>query len=437
MTNPQPKNSYSKGFFGKRLRLASLLVVLLLAGALVVWRGGYPAFLLHSGRDALTSHQIPVALEVLGRAERLSPQDPEIQFHLARASRLSGRFGEMQAHLRKGQAFGLSAERLRREQVLAMAQSGKIRETETQLAELFASPGDDGQAICEAVVSGMFLCYRLKDAFTILEAWRRDFPKDSQPDVVEGMYNFQKRVYLRAAELFERALRLEPQRHDVRLQLAESLRQLHRLDDASLHYQKCLDASPHNPDILVGYGRCLLEQGNLMQSRSVLNRAIQLSPKHANGSLMMAKLLVADGVASEALPYAEVAYAQMPYEPEVRYVLAQSLQGAGREKEAREQFEFVAAQQQAQSKLRNMLEELEGNPAQVDLRCNVGETLLEYGNPDEGVGWLQSVLEYVPNHSRACLALAKHFRKKGLTAEAEAMEKRGMGDDSGANEASP
>ena len=139
---------------------------------------------------------------------------------------------------------------------------------------------------------------------------------------------------------------------------------------------------------------------------------------------MMAKLNVADGAALAALPFAEQAYALQPYDPEVRYVLAQALQGCGREEQAREHFDFVTAQQQAQSQLRNMLEELEANPSQVGLRYKIGNILLEYGNPEEGVGWLQSVLEYVPNHPEACRALAKHYRRKGRETEAVAIERR-------------
>ena len=137
---------------------------------------------------------------------------------------------------------------------------------------------------------------------------------------------------------------------------------------------------------------------------------------------MLAKLNVADGDASAALPFAEQAFSLQPFDPEVRYVLAQALQGSGHKDRASEHFDFVAAQQQAQSKLRNLLEELEGNPAQAGLRYEIGVILLEYGNPEEGVGWLQSVLEYVPNHPEACRALSKHFRQQGRETEAARMK---------------
>ena len=414
----------TRNFVRGRMRFRLVIVAVCLLVAMACWQLAYPAYLRYCGESELNSRRIPAALDWLARAEAVQPSDRRTQFDLARANRLSGRFVEMQTHLQKARDLGFPADRLKREQLLAMAQSGRIREIEPQLAELFSSPGEDGREICEAVVSGMFLCYRLQDAFTILGAWRRDYPTDPQPDVVEGLYSFQKRVWLKAAESFEKAIRLAPGRDDVRLHLADSLRNLQRLDEAQRHYLECLKANPRDPNILVGLGRCLFEQGDLKQSKSRLTQALAIDAKHPNGTLMMAKLNVADGAASEALPFAEQAYALQPFDPEVRYVLAQALQGCGREEQAREHFDFVTAQQQAQSQLRNMLEELEANPSQVGLRYKIGNILLEYGNPEEGVGWLQSVLEYVPNHPEACRALAKHYRRKGRETEAVAIERR-------------
>ena len=222
----------TRNFVRGRMRFRLVIVAVCLLVAMACWQLAYPAYLRYCGESALNSRRIPAALDWLARAEAVQPSDRRTQFDLARANRLSGRFVEMQTHLQKARDLGFPADRLKREQHLAMAQSGRIREIEPQLAELFSSPGEDGREICEAVVSGMFLCYRLQDAFTILGAWRRDYPTDPQPDVVEGLYNFQKRVWLKAAESFEKAIRLAPGRDDVRLHLADSLRNLQRLDEA-------------------------------------------------------------------------------------------------------------------------------------------------------------------------------------------------------------
>ncbi|MBC7815782.1 MAG: tetratricopeptide repeat protein [Planctomycetaceae bacterium] len=429
------------GFAGRfangRKRYYLMFVAICLLVAATFWRGTCSAYMRQRGNSELYSRRIPEALEWLTDAEKLLPTDRLTQFSLARAYRLSGRFAEMRTHLQKARDLGFPIDRLKREQLLAIAQSGKIREIEPQLADLFSSPGEDGREICEAVVSGMLVCYRLQEAFTILEAWRRDFPTDAQPDVVEGLYYFQKGGWLKAVESFEKAIQMAPDRVEVRLHLANALLQLQRLDDARRHYLACLKTTPRDPNVLVGLGRCLFEQGDLAQAQNKLTQALALDPMHPSGTILLAKLKVADGEAAAALPFAEKAFSLRPFDPEVRYVLAQALQGSGQEERAREHFDFVAAQQLAQSKLRNILEELERNPAQVGLRYDIGEILLQYGNPEEGAAWLQSVLEYAPNHSKACHALAQYFRRLGRETEAAAIERRAQDRDTFASRTSP
>ena len=419
-----------------RRRYYLLFVAICLLAAATFWRGTCAAYLRQRGNSELYSRRIPEALGWLTSAERLLPSDRLTHFSLARAYRLSGRSAEMQTHLEKARDLGFPVDRLKREHLLAIAQSGKIREIEPQLADLFSSPGEDGREICEAVVSGMLVCYRLQEAFTILEAWRRDFPTDAQPYVIEGLYYLQKGVWIKSAESFEKAIQKAPGRFDARLHLANALRQLQRLDESHRQYLECLQATPSNPQVLTGLARCLFEQGDLSQSRDKLTEALAIDPMHPSGTFLLAKLNLADGDASAALPFAEKAFSLMPFDPEVRYVLAQALQGSGRKERARAHFDFVAAQQLAQSKLRNMLEELERNPARVGLRCEIGEILLEYGNPEEGAAWLQSVLEYAPHHPRACHALAGYFRRMGRETEAAAIERRAEDQDTFASRTS-
>jgi hypothetical protein len=44
----------------------------------------------------------------------------------------------------------------------------------------------------------------------------------------------------------------------------------------------------------------------------------------------------------------------------------------------------------------------------VELRYEIGAILLQYGRPQEGVVWLESVLQIQPDHQRARDALAAH-----------------------------
>lgn len=422
---------------GLKFRWTVLCGLLSLLAMGFFWREICSVYVKSRGKSELYARRIPEATGWFKSAELLVPKDAETHFLLARASRLAGKFMDMQSHLSRAKELGFDAERLRREHLLAIAQSGKVREIEPQIADLFSSPGEDGREICEAVVSGMFACYRLQEAFSVLGAWRRDFPQDPQPDFVAGMYSFQAGAWLKAAESFEAALKLAPGRIDARLHLADALLHVHRIDEAHRHFSDCLKSNPTNSTALVGLGQCLIKKGDVSEAEKVFLKALKIDPGNPGATVHMAELKVNSGDGEAALPYAKAAFELKPYDPEVRYILAQALQSCGKTEEAREQFRFVEAQQEGQSQLRNMLEELERNPSNISLRCEIGQTLLKFGNPDEGVGWLYSALEYSPKHARACRILADHFRKSGKDKEADELERRLETRDSTAQSAAP
>jgi tetratricopeptide (TPR) repeat protein len=266
---------------------------------------------------------------------------------------------------------------------------------------MLMNPDDDGPAICEAIVSGYLQAFRVKEAMSVLEAWKRDYPGDPQPMVVRGMYFAHRQNWNSAANEFEAALKLAPDRDDIRAQWAESLRNLGQLSQAREQFEHCRQSSPRNPEVLIGLGRCLLESGDLDGSRQCFELALSVAPTSWSGRFWLGKLLVTAGESEASIPILEEVCRERPYEPDVRYTLAMALQATGHADEANKHFEYVSAQQRAQSELRNKLEILERSPSRTDLRFEIGKTLLDYGNPDEGLGWLQSVLQLDPNHPEA------------------------------------
>lgn len=395
----------------RRRRLAVLCAVIC---GLLIWQGRpwLADFAVWRGRDALELRQFDAAAAWFLRAASIYPGRGDAHFWLARVARLRGQPQQMLARLQAAADAGFPAARLRREQLLAMAQSGNMRHIEKEIPALLIDPGDDGPAICEALVSGYLQTFRLKDALSIVEAWKRDHPRDPQPYVVRGAYFSQRQAWAKASEEFAKALEMAPGRDDARLQWAEALRNLHELDAARRQYERCLHSDPRNPSVLVGIGRCLMESGELEPAQQRFQEALQAAPQHWEARFWLGKLLASEGKAEEALPLLEAVCRERSYEPDVRYTLALALQAAGRSEEARTHFEYVSAQQRAQSELRNKLELLERSPSRVDLRLEIGLTLLEYGNPEEGLGWLQTVLQLVPDHPEARAAIAEYAQRR-------------------------
>jgi len=325
---------------------------------------------------------------------------------LARVERLSGRPQEMQHYLQQAEHHGVVADRTRREYLLSELQSGRIRDLQRDIPDLLIKAGEDAPAVSEALVSGYFQAYRIKEALALLDAWQRDYPDDPQPFFVRGSYYLQRQSWNNAATEFEQALKINPRRTDIRLLWAECLYHLQKLDASRQQFEQCLQSIPKSSVAMIGVGRCLFETGEIEKARQILERALTITPDSWDGRFYLGKLLAADDHPHESLVYLEAICQERPYVPNARYALALALKAAKRDADADVHFRYVMEQQQAQSELRNKLEMLEREPRRTDLRLEIGKTLLKYGNPAEGRGWLQSVLEIEPRHPAALAALA-------------------------------
>ena len=67
------------------------------------------------------------------------------------------------------------------------------------------------------------------------------------------------------------------------------------LKGAAAAFEKVTEADPNNPDGWVNLGRCAVQEGDMERARTVLERALALSPKLARANFFYAKVLRADG----------------------------------------------------------------------------------------------------------------------------------------------
>jgi Flp pilus assembly protein TadD len=67
------------------------------------------------------------------------------------------------------------------------------------------------------------------------------------------------------------------------------------LKGAALAFQKITEADPNNPDGWVNLGRCAVQEGDMARARTVLEKALGISPKLARANFFYAKVLRSDG----------------------------------------------------------------------------------------------------------------------------------------------
>lgn len=411
-------------------RLPSRRAIILLAAVLAVMIAGLftwkPLLLRHRisrARAALERRDAEVALENLQANQRLEPEHAETHFWLARAYRRLGRFGKVREHLERAWKLGHPVEVLKREQWLALAQSGQIQRAEPHLSELLRDPREDGRDICEAYVAGYLLNYRHTRALQLLDAWQKDYPDDAYPWYVQGKLYEGLRNTNKAIECYRRALKLDDKQVSARLRLATLLMSSHQHDEAGRHFETCLENAPDDPEVLTGWGRWLVVKLRNDEARRVLKKALELDPKNLPARLEMGELELSAGNAKEALKWLEPAVRENPYRRKLRYAFARALQRAGRTDEAKQHFAFAAESQRAEARVQGLIDQLAKNSSDVNLRFQIGMTMIQF-NPVEAGTWLRSVVDIDPKHQRAHLALAKYYAEHGPPELAERHRKR-------------
>ncbi len=199
---------------------AWLIVVAVPVAATLAWQPGWAWYHLRQARQALELRDHDRALAQLLSARRMAGPRSDVEFWLARTYRRQGQLPTMSEHLERAWRLGADKSLLEREQWLAQAQSGQLRETEPHLAKLLQMAGDDLPDVCQAYVSGFFANLRFDEADALLAGWEKDFPNDPEPHFLRGHGQEMRLNAGEAVSAYRRGLQLAPHRQDMRLRLA-------------------------------------------------------------------------------------------------------------------------------------------------------------------------------------------------------------------------
>jgi cytochrome c-type biogenesis protein CcmH/NrfG len=378
------------------------------------WHRGEVWYRLHRGKEAVEQRDADGAVERLVPVLTLAPENAEAHFWLARAYRRRGDMPQVRIHLERAATLGFPKNRLAREEWLAMAQSGQMREAAPHLSDLLVHPGEDGPDICEAFVNGFFLTCRFQEGLELLDVWQAEFPQDAQPYLFRGRYLTSVGNTQGAVEAYRAALARDPRRVDLRLLLATSLVESHEFDEASKLLGEVLDTAPGNIEALECWSECLLEQGRSDEANAVLSRLMQRDPHHVRGRLTLARSQTFSGQVRDAVTLAQEVVDERPFDIQAHYVLGMALRAAGQVDAAAPHFQFVETARARLQDARRLIETVvTREPDNVAARYEVGRTLLEYDAPEDGAGWLQSALDLDPGHQPSHAALAEYYSRRG------------------------
>jgi lipopolysaccharide biosynthesis regulator YciM len=372
------------------------------------WAGGARQLLGHLAARALARRELDAAARWLAWAHRIAPADARAELLRARLARRRQDYQGVRDHLLRAAQLGSPRDLLEREQSLASAQAGQLRDAELQLPRLLIDPRDDGAEICEAYVTGYLLTYQTGKAHRLLDAWENDFPADPLPSVVRARLYVEEQNWTAAERSLRRALALEPDNPETAVSLGEVLASRKQYAQALEWYERGSRGKRERLPAALGAAQCLQALGRHDEAQHTLTAVADEFPASAPLLFARAQLELEKRNDGEARELLERARKGDPHNPEILYALAAILRRCGQPAEADDLAGQARKIVETRARIGRLVEKVAARSDDVAARYEIGTLHLEYGSEQEGLMWLKSVLQFQPEHAGARAALQRY-----------------------------
>ena len=410
-TEPKSDSSHAASPTWPRRKwwLVAVAVITLLAG---IWLGPQSLTTLGNqfARQQISAYDLDAALGWLQWSQRFSPHDPEAHVLFARVFRKQGQFAKCTEHVELARKNGLSLARFDRERWLLQAQLGKLAEVEPHLSELLRDPGSDGPEICEAFANGFMLNGRLQRAKQLLDAWQNGFPNDPQPHYMQGLIWRHLSQWEPAEKEFRQAIELQPKHVWATLALADLLLEQKKYDAALALYERGESFAPLKQAAQLGKAACQRRMSQLPAARRSLLQVLEDDPESTGAAAELGQIELEEGHYAEAREWLERAVKASPHDGDLRYALAKALAALGETAAAQTHFDFATAAQQGLARARELTVQHHAEPKNSALGVEIGQLLIRFGHEQEGLKWLNNMLENEDEFAPAHEALATYYR---------------------------
>lgn len=341
-------------------------------------------------------------------AEDLGSSDPEIFFLKARIYRKTGKPEEFETALAKSRSLGLSESDMKNEKLLLGGQSGDLRPLLDGLEKIAGGTEQfDPKEIYEAATSGFLMTGRFADAANFIDKWKKDFPEDPNQKFFEAVLLIQigpiqniPGAAGKATELLTEVTDQYPNHFRAQMTLGDLLFNQNETEAALKRFQVC----ESNPDAgvlpMLRVAQCLGRLGKQDLAKEKYVAVLEIDPENIDAQADLGKLQFNDEEFDEALKNLEASYAKRKWDFDLANSLGRVLQIFDRNKEADELFARSKEIRSKLSEIQDLKVEVEKGGG-IEKRIQLGELLLQYGNPKHGLIYIQSALDEDPANPKA------------------------------------
>lgn len=392
-----------------RVWAMGILLALLAIAVAIVGPQVQAWYHLRAGRWELQHWHNAQAIRHLKTCLRIWPEDPDVLLLAARATRRGRGYAEAERLLEKYQQVRGLDEACSLEQLLLSAE--RNIEPVVEICWRYVEQGHpDSPLILEALVRGYLRQYRLGEARSCLDRWKRDEPNNAQIFCLEGLlYLDYAHTRSAAIESFQHAVDLDADNEEARQGLAVALIAARRYSDAIPHLERLLQSQPNSPSIRIGLAECFDGLGQDAEAIKEVDAVLAEQPEFAPALSLRGRLALKSGESAQAEHWLREAVRLNPVEHRARYSLILCLNQNGKEEEARNLQQRFEQLEEDLARFNDIVtKEIVQRPRDPALHCTLGQLLIRGGQREEGLRWLQSALRLDPNYAPARQAVQEY-----------------------------
>jgi len=354
---------------------------------------------------------------------KVRPNSLDVNYLAARTSRRLLAYDDAEAYLRQYKKLDGVPEAWELELGLIQTQRGDLSK-EGFLWSCVQNDHPDKIVILEALTRAYFQTYQLPSALECLKSWLDLQPNSLQALTWRGRLQRMLSEYNEAIQDYERALKLDPDCDEARLNLAEVLIYTHKAKDAMGHFEILTERQPGNSAAVLGLGRCKAEVGELEEARKLFDRLLFVNVDDPTVLAESGKLLLNTGQYADAEARLRDALRLAPYDREALYNMYKCLEQRGKKEEAKKYLEESNRVEKDLEKLKETARQIMKSRKDPSLRCQAAEIYLRNGMLIEAKRWLDDALRIDPHYTPAYLLYAEYYDRIGQTQRAAECRQR-------------
>jgi Tfp pilus assembly protein PilF len=367
-----------------------------------------------AARGALAAGRPAAAREPLRRWLLARPKSAEAHALLAEVALNDGDFPEVKREFNTALSLGYPDPKLERIRAIWWARLGAYAEAEPILTRIWSEERKTDPAVDEALARIFLKTYRLNRAKAVIERWIEDAPADGRPFL--WLTEIDRRTEVDNPESWERhyreALRRDPDLDAARHGLAESLRKVHRNEEATQEFTHYLARHPDDSIALTGAGLNAVELGDLSEAARLLDRSLALAPTSSSALKGRAEVDLQRGDLASAGRRLDQAVQANPFDDEALHVRGRVRAMLGDPAGAQADRAAFDRLKKDQAEMLELRTRLMDNPSDDDTRSKAAAWCFAHGREQDGLEWAMAILAHNPNHSPTCLLLADYYSKR-------------------------